>query len=96
MDFVYLFRTYSPIFLPIGLIPIKNPTNAGNTQPMPSEASGSCITFYHKQTLEQEGHGVLFFLDCYPGEWSTENPPVIAGNSVVVLKTAENTFGSIM
>ena len=58
---------------------------------LPHQNGGSCITFYHKQTLEQEGHGVLFFLDCYPGEWSTENPPVIAGNSVVVLKTAENT-----
>ena len=58
---------------------------------LPPQNGGSCITFYHKQTLEQEGHGVLFFLDCYPGEWSTENPPVIAGNSVVVLKTAENT-----
>lgn len=45
---------------------------------------GNCITFYHKPTHDNGEGGILFFIDCYPGEWSEDNPPVIAGHSVVV------------
>ena len=36
--------------------------------------------------------GILFFIDCYPGEWSEDNPPVIAGHSVVVAQTEKDTY----
>ena len=45
---------------------------------------GNCITFYHYPTHDNGEGGILFFIDCYPGEWSEDNPPVIAGHSVVV------------
>ena len=48
---------------------------------------GNCITFYHKPTHDNGEGGILFFIDCYPGEWSEDNPPVIAGHSVVVAQT---------
>ena len=38
------------------------------------------------------GGGILFFIDCYPGEWSEDNPPVIAGHSVVVAQTEDYTY----
>ena len=53
---------------------------------------GNCITFYHKPTHDNGEGGILFFIDCYPGEWSEDNPPVIAGHSVVVAQTEDNTY----
>lgn len=53
---------------------------------------GNCITFYHKPTRDNGESGVLFFIDCYPGEWSEENPPIIAGYSVVVAQTEDYTY----
>ena len=50
---------------------------------------GNCITFYHKPTHDNGEGGILFFIDCYPGEWSEDNPPVIAGHSVVVAQTED-------
>ena len=38
---------------------------------------GNCITFYHKPTHDNGEGGILFFIDCYPGEWSEDNPPAI-------------------
>ena len=52
---------------------------------------GNCITFYHKPTHDNGEGGVLFFIDCYPGEWSEDNPPVIAGH-VVVAQTEDYTY----
>ena len=51
---------------------------------------GNCITFYHKPTHDNGEGGILFFIDCYPGEWSEDNPPVIAGHSVVVAQTEKD------
>lgn len=53
---------------------------------------GNCITFYHKLTHDNGEGGILFFIDCYPGEWSEDNPPVIAGHSVVVAQTENYTY----
>ena len=53
---------------------------------------GNCITFYHKPTHDNGEGGILFFIDCYPGEWSEDNPPVIAGHSVVVAQTENYTY----
>ena len=53
---------------------------------------GNCITFYHKPTHDNGEGGILFFIDCYPGEWSEDNPPVIAGHSVVVAQTEKDTY----
>ena len=53
---------------------------------------GNCITFYHKPTHDNGEGGILFFIDCYPGEWSEDNPPVIAGHSVVVAQTEDYTY----
>lgn len=53
---------------------------------------GNCITFYHKTTHDNGEGGILFFIDCYPGEWSEDNPPVIAGHSVVVAQTEKDTY----
>lgn len=53
---------------------------------------GNCITFYHKTTHDNGEGGILFFIDCYPGEWSEDNPPVIAGRSVVVAQTEKDTY----
>ena len=61
---------------------------------VPLHDGGNCITVYHKQTHESEGSGVLFFIDCFPGDWSNENPPVQAGQSIVVLKT--NSFTCLL
>ena len=36
--------------------------------------------------------GGRFFIDCFPGEWSEYNPPVIAGHSVVVAQTEKDTY----
>ena len=58
---------------------------------VPLQNGGSCITVYHRQTHESEGSGVLFFIDCFPGDWSEENPPVQAGQSTVVLKANDFT-----
>ena len=51
---------------------------------------GNCITFYHKPTHDNGEGGILFFIDCYPGEWSEDNQPVIAGHSVVVAQTEKD------
>lgn len=56
------------------------------------DGNGSCITVYHRPTHESEGSGVLFFVDCFPGDWSAENPPVQAGGSTVVLKANDCTY----
>ena len=53
---------------------------------------GNCITFYHKPTHDNGEGGILFFIDCYPGEWSEDNPPVISGHSVVVAQTENYTY----
>lgn len=47
---------------------------------------------YHKPTHDNGEGGILFFIDCYPGEWSEDNPPVIAGHSVVVAQTEKDTY----
>lgn len=45
------------------------------------------------QTDPRQRRGwILFFIDCYPGEWSEDNPPVIAGHSVVVAQTEDYTY----
>ena len=59
---------------------------------VPLQDGGSCITFYHKPTHEAEGSGVLFFIDCFPGDWSEENPPVQAGQSIVLLQANNFTY----
>ena len=59
---------------------------------VPLQGGGSCITVYHKQTLDREGYGVLFFIDVYKGDRSAENPPVQAGGSTVVLKANDCTY----
>lgn len=40
-----------------------------------------CITIYHRETLEKEGHGALFYIDCYPGVWAEDDRPVMAGRA---------------
>lgn len=57
-----------------------------------TKTGGNCITFYHKPTHDNGEGGILFFIDCYPGEWSEDNPPVIAGHSVVVAQTEKDTY----
>ena len=59
---------------------------------LPHRGGGNCVTFYHKATRDNGEGGVLFFLDCYPGQWSEDDPPVVAGHSVVVAQTEENTY----
>lgn len=60
---------------------------------VPHQDGGHCITFYHKPTHDDNPDmGILFMIDCYPGTWTAENPPVIAGSSDVVLQTDTNTF----
>lgn len=53
---------------------------------------GHCITFYHKPTRESWPGGVLFHIDCYPGIWTEDDPPVVAGSSIIVLQTDRYTF----
>lgn len=53
---------------------------------------GHCITFYHKPTRESCSGGVLFHIDCYPGIWTEDDPPVVAGSSTIVLQTDRYTF----
>ena len=50
------------------------------------------LALRHKATRDNGEGGVLFFLDCYPGQWSEDDPPVVAGHSVVVAQTEENTY----
>lgn len=59
---------------------------------LPHRGGGNCVTFYHKATRDNGEGGVLFFLDCYPGQWSEDDPPVVAGHSVVVAQTEEDTY----
>lgn len=60
---------------------------------VPHQDGGHCITFYHKPTHDDNPDmGILFMIDCYPGIWTAENPPVMAGSSDVVLQTDTNTF----
>ena len=46
---------------------------------LPHQNGGNCITIYHRETLEKEGHGALFYIDCYPGVWAEDDRPVMAG-----------------
>ena len=48
---------------------------------LPHQNGGNCITIYHRETLEKEGHGALFYIDCYPGVWAEDDRPVMAGAS---------------
>lgn len=34
----------------------------------------------------------MFHIDCYPGIWTEEDPPVMAGSSILVLQTDQYTF----
>lgn len=59
---------------------------------IPNSDGGSCITVYHKPTHDGDPDmGILFMIDCYPGTWTEENPPVIAGSSEVLLQTDTST-----
>lgn len=54
---------------------------------------GNCITVYHKPTYDvNSNRGALFMIDCYPGVWTEEDPPVVAGWSTVVLQTETYTY----
>ena len=60
---------------------------------LPHQDGGNCITVYHKPTHDDNSNmGILFMIDCYPGTWTAEEPPVIAGSSTVVLQTKTNTY----
>lgn len=55
---------------------------------LPHRNGGNCITIYHRETRELEGgNGALFFIDCYPGTWTEDDPPVVAGESKLALQT---------
>ena len=57
---------------------------------LPHRNGGNCITIYHRETLEKEGNnGALFFIDCYPGTWPKDDPPVMAGVSQLALQTED-------
>ena len=56
---------------------------------LPHQNGGTCITIYHRETLEKEGHGALFYIDCYPGVWSEDDRPVMAGASRRALQTED-------
>ena len=43
----------------------------------------------HRETLEKEGHGALFYIDCYPGVWAEDDRPVMAGASRRALQTED-------
>lgn len=60
---------------------------------IPHQDGGHCITVYHKPTHDDNADiGILFMIDCYPGKWTAEESPVMAGSSTVVLQTEENTY----
>ena len=42
-----------------------------------------------RETLEKEGHGALFYIDCYPGVWAEDDRPVMAGASRRALQTED-------
>lgn len=54
---------------------------------LPHQNGGNCITIYHRETLEKEGCGALFYIDCYPGVWAEDDRPVMAGASRRALQT---------
>ena len=56
---------------------------------LPHQNGGNCITIYHRETLEKEGHGALFYIDCYPGVWAEDDRPVMAGASRRALQTED-------
>lgn len=56
---------------------------------LPHQNRGNCITIYHRETLEKEGHGALFYIDCYPGVWAEDDRPVMAGASRRALQTED-------
>lgn len=64
----------------------------GEEYDLPHQNGGSCITFYHKPTRDSGNGGVLFYIDCYSGKWSEDDPPVIAGHSIVAAQTEDRTY----
>ena len=59
---------------------------------VPLQGGWSRVTAYHRQTLDREDCGVLFFIDVYEGDRSAENPPVQAGGGTIVLKANDCTY----
>lgn len=60
---------------------------------IPHQDDLTCITVYHKPTHDDNPDmGILFEIDCCPGAWSAENPPIMAGSSTVILQTETNTY----
>lgn len=57
-----------------------------------NQSGRSCIVFYHKPSREVFPGGVLFSIDCCPGVWTEEAPPIPAGWSALVLQTERYTF----
>lgn len=59
---------------------------------VPLQGGWSRVTVCHRQTLNQGGCSVLFFIDVYEGDRSAENPPVQAGGGTIVLKANDCTY----
>ena len=72
---------------------VQDQTNGADTIPNQSasaEEPSSILYVNHQLGFSMEMP--LNWMDCYPGEWSEDNPPVIAGHSVVVAQTEKDTY----